>query len=306
MDLLSNVLSLVNMKSTSVSGLETGGRWAINYPIRFNGVKFGAMVRGSCYLKADNLKYPVQIKEGDCFLLTDAGSYWFGSDVKLKGLPGLEVFKEGENRIVSLGKKRDSLLVGGRITFDESHASLLKNALPPLIHIPSKRDEAKVLNWALLQMSDELSQAKPGQALMIRDLAQILFVQVLRSFLEGQKPKLNGWLGAFSNPGVLAALNLMHSQLAKKWTLLELAKHAGMSRTSFVQQFKSCVGSTPLDYLLSLKMKLASQVLLLEKKKVSEVAFQFGYESESAFSSAFKRVVGKSPKHFQLSSTKKS
>jgi AraC-like DNA-binding protein len=109
-----------------------------------------------------------------------------------------------------------------------------------------------------------------------------------------------GWLGALADPKIGAALRLMHDDVAKRWTVADLAAAVGMSRSSFALRFKQLVSLAPLDYLVQWRMHLAARALHKSSRSISSIAFDLGYDSESAFSNAFKRIMGSSPKSFRL------
>jgi AraC-like DNA-binding protein len=108
-----------------------------------------------------------------------------------------------------------------------------------------------------------------------------------------------GWLGALNDDRIGAALRAMHADVARRWTLTELAGISHMSRSAFAAAFRSQVGTAPLDYLIQWRMSLARDALRRGTRSISELAAATGYESESAFSTAFRRVVGSSPKRFR-------
>jgi transcriptional regulator GlxA family with amidase domain len=129
-------------------------------------------------------------------------------------------------------------------------------------------------------------------------LAQVLFVHMLRAHAD-RPTRPAGWLGALRDDRIGAALRAMHADMAHRWTLEELAKIAKMSRSAFAASFKNQVGRAPLEYLIQWRMAVARDALRRNTHSISELTFATGYESESAFSTAFRRVVGTSPKQFR-------
>ncbi len=133
---------------------------------------------------------------------------------------------------------------------------------------------------------------------MLDHLAQIMLVHMLRAYAE-QVRRPAGWLRALGDDGIGAALRAMHTDVAHRWTLNELAGISRMSRSAFAAAFKNQVGVAPLEYLIKWRMSLARDALRLGTRSISELASATGYESESAFSTAFRRVVGCSPRQFR-------
>ena len=144
----------------------------------------------------------------------------------------------------------------------------------------------------------ELRDPQPGGVLVIQQLAQMLLVQALRAHLsEGARGGV-GWLFALADRQMGAAISAMHAEPSRRWTLQELAERAGMSRSTFAQKFKATVGSSPMDYLTRWRMLLAGDRLTTSGDPISVISPALGYESESAFSTAFKRVMGCSPRQY--------
>jgi AraC-like DNA-binding protein len=147
-------------------------------------------------------------------------------------------------------------------------------------------------------MMQELREPQPGGFLVIQHLAHMMLVQALRLHLsEGFRGGV-GWLFALADKQMSAAINAMHEDPAHRWTLQALAARAGMSRSSFALRFKETVGASPMDYLMRWRMLLAGDRLANSSDPVSAIALSLGYESESAFSTAFKRVMGCSPRQY--------
>lgn len=169
--------------------------------------------------------------------------------------------------------------------------------LPPLIHIRAGATDGE-LQWPISRLMRELRSPQPGGALVARHLAQTLLIEALRLHLaEGQAHRV-GWLYALGDSRLRHAMTAMHGDPARRWTLDELAKTAGMSRTSFATRFREILGEPAMEYLTRWRMMLAARLLRDQRQSVAAVAPSVGYESESAFGAAFKRVIGQSPKSF--------
>jgi AraC-like DNA-binding protein len=154
------------------------------------------------------------------------------------------------------------------------------------------------LRWSVERMMRELGEGQPGGVLIAQHLAHMMLVQALRLYLAEKSGSGVGWFFALANKRLSAAMGAMHGDPAHRWTLQELATHAGMSRSSFAIKFKEAVGEAPMEYLTRWRMLLAADRLENSSDPISNIAFSLGYESESAFSTAFKRVMGRSPRQF--------
>ena len=174
--------------------------------------------------------------------------------------------------------------------------------LPPIVHIQKESDKA-ALRWSLERMRQELREPQPGGFLVAQHLATMMLVQALRLHLaEGLKGGV-GWLFALADKQMSAAISSMHDDPAHRWTLQELAERAGMSRSTFALKFKETVGKSPMDYLTRWRMLLAGDRLTTSSDPNSVIALSLGYESESAFSTAFKRTMGCSPRQYSRGRT---
>jgi AraC-like DNA-binding protein len=143
-----------------------------------------------------------------------------------------------------------------------------------------------------------LRDPQPGSLLVAEHLASVIMVQALRLHLAEGPGGGIGWLFALADRQMSAAITAMHADPAHRWTLQELAERAGMSRSTFALRFKATVGDSPLEYLTRWRMLLAGDRLVNSGDPVSTIALSLGYESESAFSTAFKRVMGSSPRQY--------
>jgi AraC-like DNA-binding protein len=297
-DPLSDILSLLNVRSSMSASLAAGGEWAIRFQAH-KGVKFNAVVEGSCWLVVDDLGEPLRLEAGDCFLVTDGRSFVLASDYDLPTVDAHDVFVDAVDGVARYGATPDFFAIGGRFTFDESDALFLLDILPPIIHVSGMSEPASVLQWVLKRLTEELSSARSGVRLMADHLAHIMLVQMLRVHAMSGGSVPSGWLKALSDERIGIAFRLIHDDPARRWKLDELAKAAGMSRSSFAFHFKALVGVAPLDYLLRWRMRLAAHALRNGDVSVSSVATSVGYESESAFSNTFKRVIGCAPRHYR-------
>ncbi|MGI4813680.1 MAG: AraC family transcriptional regulator [Janthinobacterium lividum] len=296
-DPLSEVLSLLSAKSLLSASLRASGKWSLQFANE--DVKFNAVIHGSCWLVSPTLGAPVRLEAGDCFLITRCGGYVLCSDRQLPPIPAREVFPPDAAAWLNPGGDDEFFAIGGRITLDEADAGLLLDALPPILHIDGRAPEAPAIRWLLTRLCDEWAGARPGGTLAADHLAQLLFVEAIRAWLRSASGPTAGWLNAISDRRVGAAMRLLHSDPARRWMLQELAAAAGMSRSNFALRFKELAGRPPLDYLLRWRMRLGAKALRASAEPISTISFALGYQSESAFSNAFKRVTGMAPRQYR-------
>jgi AraC-like DNA-binding protein len=297
MDALSDVLSLLKPRSYRCGGFDAGGAWSIQFP-QHEGIKCYAVVSGECWLSVEGVPDAVRLSAGDCFLLPNGRPFRLGNDLALPPVDALTVYSAVRNGdIASWNGGGDFFCVGSHFTLAGNHAAILLGLLPPIVHIRNESDK-EALRWSLDRMRQELRERQPGGFLVAQQLAYMMLVQALRLHLaEGPRGGV-GWLFALADQQMGAAINSMHADPAHRWTLGELAARAGMSRSVFALKFKGTVGESPMEYLTRWRMLMAADKLENSSDPISVIALSLGYESESAFSTAFKRVMGSSPRQY--------
>ena len=297
-DPLADVLTLASARCVRIGTLKAGGAWALKFPPPQK-VKLTAIVKGACWFAVDGESAPLRLETGDVFMVPAERSYVLASDLTTPQLDGLALFSKATDNVGRVGDGNDFLAIGGHVALDADRGGLLADVLPPLIHIEANSSEASTIRWLLDQLVKEVTANRPAAVLASKQLAQLLFVQIVRFYLGASKSVTAGWLRALSDERIAPALRLMHGEPGRAWRLGELAKQVGMSRTSFALRFKESAGVAPLTYLQNLRMRLAEQRLREATMTVAELAESLGYESDSAFSNAFKRRTGLAPKHYQ-------
>jgi AraC-like DNA-binding protein len=301
MDPLSEVLSLLRPSSYACGGFGTRGDLAIQWP-QHDGIKCYALLAGECWLIVEGTGGPVGLRAGDCFLLPHGLPFRLTTDLALTPVD-FQILR-AQGRIGGItkdgGNTKDGgatrFLVGGHFALAGSHAKLVLQALPPIVHIRAEADRAQ-MRWALDRMREELSAPRPGGSLIAQQLACMMLVQALRLYLaEGAHGA--SWLAALTDPQLGGAITAMHDEPGHPWTLEKLARRAGMSRTVFALRFKEVVGETATEYLTRWRMLLAAERLTSSHEPIATIAASLGYESQSSFGKAFRRVLGCSPRRF--------
>jgi len=298
MDPLSDVLSLLKPVSTLAGGMDVGGPMSLQF-VRHTGVKCYALVSGQCWLAVEGVETPVLLQAGDCFLLPHGRPFRLASDLALEPVDASVMYltRDRAGGVTRYNGGGDVFMVGGFFALAGEQAGLLLGMLPPIVHIQREADRTQ-LRWSMERMMQELRDPQPGSDLIVQHLAHMLLVQALRVHLnEGVRGGV-GWLFALADRPVGAAIGALHAEPARRWTVQALAEHVGLSRSTFAERFKATVGSAPLEYLTRWRMLMAADRLAHTGAPVSAVALDLGYESESAFSTAFKRVMGCSPRRY--------
>ena len=297
MDPLSGVLSLLKPRNYMSSGFDFGGEWSIQFP-RHEGIKCYAVVSGQCRLSVEGVPTAVLLKTGDCLLLPLGRPFCLANNLTVMPVDYKSVFlTPGKGGIATWNGGGDFSGVGGFFGLEGKHADILLGMLPPIVHIKKETDKL-ALRWSMERMMQELREPQPGGYLVAQHLAHMMLVQALRAHLAGGASGGVGWLFALADPRIGPAIHTMHDEPAHPWTLRELAERVGMSRSAFALKFKETVGESPIEYLTRWRMLLAGDRLANSGDPISVIALSLGYESESAFSTAFKRVMGCSPRQY--------
>ena len=178
----------------------------------------------------------------------------------------------------------------------------VKRLLPELILVKADQAQTLALHATSQLLASEMAEPAPGSEVMVNRLADILFIQCVRAHIASSSENCkSGWLRAIFDPKIGAALKAMHERVENPWTVETLAASAGMSRSAFALRFKELLGETPLEYLTNWRMYKATDLLREDDGKLFEVAKSVGYDSDAAFSKAFKRVLGMAPKEYRRS-----
>jgi AraC-like DNA-binding protein len=170
--------------------------------------------------------------------------------------------------------------------------------LPDVVEIRSSNTDASRLHGMLDLIGDEASTDRPGRILVLDRLLEVLLIEAIRSGTTAYGEDRRGLLAGLADPQVSVALRALHADIRQGWTIARLAAIAGMSRSVFAERFCRTVDRPPIDYLLRWRMAVAKDALRAGDRRLTEIAFACGYESVSAFSTAFTRTVGCPPSRY--------
>jgi AraC-like DNA-binding protein len=297
-DPLCDVLAVSNARAAFSGGFSAGGPWAIRLrgPDR---LKVNAVMRGTCLLDREGGGEPLRLNAGDVVVSDGAKPYVLCSEPGVEPLGSGEVPLDPVTHMGQIGVGEDVVCLAGHVDLSGDRSGLLRNSLPELIHVRGDATAAPALRWLIEQLFEETTRDRAGAEFASDHLAQLIFVQVLRICLTETGDLPAGWLRALADEQLAAALRLMHDDPDRPWRLEELARAVAMSRTGFTLRFRQTVGVPPLTYLLNWRMSLAARALRQDSTPVAVLARSVGYTSESAFSNAFKRVMGVAPRHYR-------
>jgi len=292
-DALSSILTTINAVALCSISLQAGGEWGIRFAAPAN-IKFNVVRRGTCWLLAAD-QAPVQLQAGDCFVVANT-PFALASTPNTRMLPAHDVFA-GSGMAARLGDGGDVAVLGGSVRLDTVDGVVLSEALPAILVI--KGGAAAPIGWLLDQLDREWDSGAPGAQLMCNDLLRLAFVHVLRAHLAQRASDAQGWLSGLTDRHIAPVLQAVHAEPERNWTLIELSRLAGQSRSSFAARFKQRVGVAPLDYLTRWRMRLAAGKLRRGGEPVSSISAALGYRSDSAFGASFRRIYGISPARYR-------
>lgn len=296
-DPLSDLLEFLQARCELSGRVVAGGPWARRFA-NLDAIKFCAVTEGLCWYSIDGVAEPARVDTGDVLITNGTRTLTLASAAALvPDATAAPVVRDRDDQY-RFGEGSDFTMLGGTVQVDADRQALLLNGLPPLIHVRGTTDEAKPIAWLLEQLVAEMKSVRPGRSAVVSGLAQLLFTQTLRAYLAHASDGDEGWLKGFGDQRLAIVLSSIHSEPSRNWGLEELAKTAGMSRTSLAVRFREMMGVPPLAYLTQWRMYLARRELRTGAS-ISEAAASVGYASESAFSSAFKRVMDVAPGQYR-------
>jgi len=259
-----------------------GAEHLISYHILTSGRCWGGLTGGPA----------VPLAPGDVIVFPHGDGHVMSSDPKLHSKPATPG-RFPETVTIGNGGEVAATLVCGFLGCDRRPFNPLLSTLPRQLHLPGL--SSGWLQSFARQVVEESQARRVGGDSVLTRLAELMFVEVLRRYIETLPPEQRGWLAGLRDDAIGRALGLLHGDPAHAWTLDELAARVAMSRSAFADRFTTLVGQPPMQYLAHWRMQLAAGRLAAGSAKVAAIAEQVGYESEEAFSRAFKRLMGVSP-----------
>jgi AraC-like DNA-binding protein len=283
-DLLSDVLQTLRSRARIFKQGSYSGAWALD-ATGATGTIFHLIGRGQAWLHHKDESEPLVMRGGDLVMFPRAD--WH----QLSGTPR----RQSGSRSGASGDGPFTTVLCARVDFEAGRANPVLEALPPVIVVRSedRGTSAELHALARLMLVEYEAEAVGRQGVLDR-FAEAMFVLVLRHHMT-KLPELKGFLGALKDERIARALAALHAKPGEGWRVHTLARKAGMSRTSFAERFAALLGRTPMQYLAAWRMHLADEMLRLERASVAQVAERLGYQTETAFRRAFKRLRGIGP-----------
>jgi AraC family transcriptional regulator, alkane utilization regulator len=330
MDILSDVLRVVRLAGAVFFTAEFSSPWALDSPNRDLLasmvlpdaeclVLFHILTDGECFVLCKT-HAPVKLEAGDVIIFPHGEPHTMCSQPGAKATTLGAVFSQsspdGTPQVAFGGGGRRSRFICGYLNCDQRFNPLV-SALPAMLVVRSSNDYAAVeainhngargrpapvpqssgswLSTTLKFTINEAKSARPGNAAMLGRLAELMFVEILRQYMQQLPAGQHGWLAGLNDVHLGKALRLMHANPTHDWTVSELAREAGISRSVLAARFTKLIGESPMRYLAGWRVQLAKQMMRDADSSIAEIAARVGYESEAAFNRAFKRGAGSPP-----------
>jgi AraC-like DNA-binding protein len=297
-DPLSAALMKMRVQSVFSGATDAAGDWALAVP-EHTGFKLYFVLRGQAWIEMKVAKTRHFLRSGDCMLVTSGEPLLAASDLSrkkhIKRMTIEEAMPFVRDGVITLNGGGDCQTITVHFQFEGHLPKVVFRGLPPAIHIAADDDGAAALRWTIERIRAEFRGKAVGRALMLNHLAPMILMQILRVHLASAGASSN-WLTTLADPRFSKAIEAMHQHSGRAWSLDELARLSGLSRAGFALGFKKKVGMTPGEYLAHWRMQSACEMLRgREELSIATIADSIGYGSESAFSTAFKKIIGCRP-----------
>jgi AraC-like DNA-binding protein len=299
MDILAEVLDRVRLGGTLLLHFELGHPWSLALPQRPYAM-FHYLSRGSATLELEQGR-EIRMAAGDFVVISRGEPHEFYSDRRTKPFSVLDLDRSSAHLgVVHHGGSEQpySTMICGKFTVARPSRGSVLELLPPVLVLKPTED-GEWLEAILRRMVSESAHQRPGQGVTLSRLTEVLFVEVLRSWIKSLGPGEGGWLGAMADPHIGPALQLIHERPDQPWTLDDLGHRVGLGRSAFSARFTKLVGQPMYRYLIVRRMEEAAFRLESSDDGIAQIAAGVGYETVAAFSKVFLRHHGLSPGRYR-------
>jgi AraC-like DNA-binding protein len=270
--------------------------WGLRFPPA-SGPGFHVVLQGTCWLLPGGSDDPIQLGTGDVVYVAQDRAVALADDPSSP----LQIAAPAMDDAWQPQRSHDddvatTILMCGSYRFQRARPHPLLAELPPIVHLSRRVGHHAQLSTVIDLLGGELDRRQPGTDALLPSLLDAMLLYILRTWYLEQKPAhVTGWAAALNDPAISAALQQLHHDPIRAWTVEELGHHVGLSRAAFARKFSSLVGRPPLDYLTWWRMTIAGTLLRSSDISLRSVAQRTGYSSESAFNRAFKREYETTP-----------
>ncbi len=326
-DTLSDVLRSVRLRSALFYFVSGGRQWAAEAPASReiaaavmpgsdHVIEYHVVTEGECWAAIVG-ESPIKLRRGDVLMLPHGDAHVVSSAPGMRADPNVNWYHElqlhkrpfrvvhdgttkpmmdtnARGFVPSADREWSTTLVCGFIGCDMRPFNPLIATLPRLLHLPATGGDARSEQFVHLAAT-ESNNKRPGSEALLERLSEMMFVDAVRRHVDTMPEQSTGWLAGLRDRFVGRALALLHERPAAAWSMDDLSKQVGLSRSALHERFVELIGQPPMQYLTNWRMQLASRSLRDSQSSVAAIAVEVGYDSEAAFARAFKRLVGTPP-----------
>ncbi len=299
-DVLSAVVDIVGLRGLLLSTVSLGSPWRVRNPTPASPV-LHVVNSGQAYISTPATPTPIELNAGDVVMLPKGGTYEIVDQYPstAETLSEVPLQSGGTRCSVRLGGTGHTTeLTCCMYRFESPAAAPLLNLLPPVIAV-CRPEQSADIRFFLSALVGESTANRPGTEGTVSRLAELVLLRMLRAHFETQDSVTPGLLAATADPHIGAALGLIHASLSEPWTVATLASKVGMSRAAFSQLFSEKAGVAPIRYIQMCRIQRATRLLVESPHSLSEIGRRIGYSDATAFSRAFRREVGVSPREYR-------
>jgi AraC-like DNA-binding protein len=317
MDVLSTVLKTVKLEGAIFYNAEFSEPWSFHSPPSClvapyltaeskHVIIYHLLTQGQAYARVEDGPQ-LSLYAGDIVVFPHGDSHFMGNgrEVKPRDFGGIlkEIMSQGLTLARMGGGGEITRFICGYLVCDPQLCKGFLGGLPPIFKVNIGNDNAgQWLESSIRYSVEQAVTSQTGSEIVVAKLSETLFVETLRRYVELLPPGQTGWLAGARDPEVGSALALVHRQPSDPWTIAELARRVGVSRSVLAERFRHFLGVPPMAYLTGLRLQLGAQMLTSTSHSVAQIAAEVGYESEPAFNRAFKREFGSPPARFRTQS----
>lgn len=318
-DILSDVLRAVRLSGAVFFDIRASSPWVAEapdsreiaarvMPEAQHVIQYHVLLDGSCWASlTQDGGDPVEIASGSILVFPQGDPHVLASAPGLRAEPNLQVYEAAlrQERLpfrfdTGAGGPQGARVICGFLGCDARPFNPLIRALPRMLHVPGRDGAQDAWLQQLVEVTAQATrQERVGGSGLVAKLSELIFVEAVRRYAEGQAADARSWLAGLRDGHVGAAVRLLHAEPARAWSLAELARAVGVSRSVLAERFAEHVGLPPMTYLHNWRMQMAAALLADGQRSLGRIAASVGYESEAAFSRAFKRSTGRAPSEWR-------